>query len=578
MSKVLVVSGDVIGRRMAGPAIRCLEMARALSANHSVTVATPVKPDEKIRDLRLVTFRNEPSADLLNRFDAVVLPGSLICSAPVAVPMVVDLYDPFILSNLRFWCGETAGCMDAHCGDDLSRLMAKLCRGDYFICASQRQRDFWLGMLAAAGRLTPTLHGEDPLFERFVGVVPFGIGDPPLPSRRPVLRGVAVDGRRRIAATDFLMIWGGGIWNWFDPVTLLDAMAEVTAELPRVKLYFMGTAHPNPLMPLMERTREAMDHAGRLGLLDRQVFFGDWAPYEERGGYLLEADLGVSLHFPDIETRFAYRTRLLDYFWAGLPVLTTEGDALAEVIRDRGMGLTVPVADAGAVAAAVRRLSAGGEELKTMAAAVRDYRPELLWRQAVAPLDEFLKAPRRCESSGDQGCAHLVVECADVVQETGTALVGTGQERCMVEQRFMGGRERLCRIDLLVSAGGSGWLHLRLATQESPDKIQYEEQRIVGASEDHRWITFRFAPLSDSGRRRYILFLELRRTNEAMEWGLLHAPEDRPEGSRLLVDGRLSGGCLALRTYWLRLPDCYSTGDNEDAKTTIWSRLRGRKP
>ena len=27
--------------------------------------------------------------------------------------------------------------------------------GDFFICGNERQRDFWLGMLAANGRLTP---------------------------------------------------------------------------------------------------------------------------------------------------------------------------------------------------------------------------------------------------------------------------------------------------------------------------------------------------------------------------------------------------------------------------------------
>ena len=72
--------------------------------------------------------------------------------------------------------------------------------------------------------------------------------------------------------------------------------------------------------------RLAVARAEELGLRDRVVFFNEgWVPYEQRGAYLLEADLGVSAHFDDLESRFAFRTRLLDCFWAGLPVVTTVG-------------------------------------------------------------------------------------------------------------------------------------------------------------------------------------------------------------------------------------------------------------
>ena len=51
--------------------------------------------------------------------------------------------------------------------------------------------------------------------------------------------------------------------------------------------------------------------------------------------YLLDADLAVSAHFDDVETRFAFRTRLLDCLWAGLPVVTTRGDTLGDADRRR---------------------------------------------------------------------------------------------------------------------------------------------------------------------------------------------------------------------------------------------------
>ncbi|NJP07416.1 MAG: glycosyltransferase family 4 protein, partial [Chloroflexaceae bacterium] len=66
--------------------------------------------------------------------------------------------------------------------------------------------------------------------------------------------------------------------------------------------------------------------ADELGLRDTTVFFNDhWVPYTERGRYLLEADIGISTHLEHIETRFAFRTRVLDYIWAGLPMVVSDG-------------------------------------------------------------------------------------------------------------------------------------------------------------------------------------------------------------------------------------------------------------
>ena len=51
-----------------------------------------------------------------------------------------------------------------------------------------------------------------------------------------------------------------------------------------------------------------------------------------------EADLGVSAHRDHLEARYAHRTRLLDYLWAGLPVVATRGDALAELVDRERLG------------------------------------------------------------------------------------------------------------------------------------------------------------------------------------------------------------------------------------------------
>ncbi|WP_376791081.1 hypothetical protein [Thermoflexus sp.] len=71
---------------------------------------------------------------------------------------------------------------------------------------------------------------------------------------------------------------------------------------------FPGTRHPNPhMLGIPTHYEEARRLAQELGLLDRAVFFGDWVPYADWPGGLLESDLALTLHFDTLETCPAFR-------------------------------------------------------------------------------------------------------------------------------------------------------------------------------------------------------------------------------------------------------------------------------
>ena len=140
---------------------------------------------------------------------------------------------------------------------------------------------------------------------------------------RPALRGVLPG----VTERSDVLLWGGGIWDWLDPLTVIRAVATLVERREEVRLVFMGGGRPSAgddeEMAMAARARTL---AGELGVLDRAVVFNDrWVPYGERGDWLVEADIGVSAHFADLETRFAFRTRLLDYLWAGLPIVDHAG-------------------------------------------------------------------------------------------------------------------------------------------------------------------------------------------------------------------------------------------------------------
>src|SRR5262245_33992391 len=99
---VLVLSWDRIGARMAGSAIRALEMARALARGGlEVTLGAP-DGSELAEDagFRLARFPEDGTlASLIDAADVVVVSGRVELMTAVKKPLVVDLYDPFVLSN-----------------------------------------------------------------------------------------------------------------------------------------------------------------------------------------------------------------------------------------------------------------------------------------------------------------------------------------------------------------------------------------------------------------------------------------------------------------------------------------------
>src|SRR5690606_24914243 len=104
-----------------------------------------------------------------------------------------------------------------------------------------RQRDWWLGQLEAHGRINPATYGADPTLRRLVDVVPYGLPAEPPVATRPLIKGVWAG----ITPTDKVVLWGGGLWPWLDPLTAIRAIYLLQQARPEIKLIFPGTRHPN---------------------------------------------------------------------------------------------------------------------------------------------------------------------------------------------------------------------------------------------------------------------------------------------------------------------------------------------
>lgn len=397
MTRVLVITGDPIGPRMAGPAIRAWNMAELLAVENDVALMTTTYLEPVAAPFALHRVRPGEDGEFaaLERWaDVIVFQGHAMAQFDALRStekiVVADIYDPMHLEMLEQGRELGAATWELRVSTARDVLNEQLAHADFFLCASERQRLFYLGQLMTLGRIGPSTYENDPHLEGLIALAPFGLSRVHPAHDRDVVKGV----RAGIEADDKLLIWGGGLYNWFDPLTLISAVARLSERHENVRLLFLGTRHPG--VEEMGIVRESFERARDLGVLDNIVFFNDsWVEYADRQNYLREADAGVSTHMSHIETTFAFRTRILDYLWASLPMVVTEGDSFAELVERERLGVVVPAQDVEALELALERVLFDSEFADAVRANVARVRERFYWDTVLKPLVEFVREPHR---------------------------------------------------------------------------------------------------------------------------------------------------------------------------------------
>ena len=364
--RILLISYDPVGADMAGLGIRTFELARVLAHHGDVTVAHGGRTTGDFEGVNTLPFRPHDPAALRAQIDRT----DVILTHPVGplvgrwlrrsrARVIHDLYDPETLETLELFAGRPMVARRLLGHLTLDRLHNALRTAHHLICASEKQRDLWLGAMWSAPHRSARLRPRP---------------DPALCDRHSaVRRRCRATGRRarapgpreRFAAIGpdaELVLWNGGIWNWLDAPAAVAAVAELARRRPRLRLLFMGGASRAAAREATERARAL---AADLGVLDRIVLFHDgWVPYAERGSWLKQADCAISTHCGHLEARFAFRTRMLDCFWSGLPIVCSAGDALAERVERDDLGAVATPGDRSALIAGLERVLDRGRALR----------------------------------------------------------------------------------------------------------------------------------------------------------------------------------------------------------------------
>ena len=161
--------------------------------------------------------------------------------------------------------------------------------------------------------------------------------------------------RNGIGRDEFVALYVARFQAFKNHALLLEAFARLWQDHPASRLVLAGSG------PLRERTEQ---QALELGLADRVLFLGE-VPYPELPKVYAAAD--VKVISSDYES-FCFAA--IEAMSTGLPVLTTDCAWVPRLVAD-GAGIVVPVGNAEAFAAALKRLADNPALRQRMGAAGR---------------------------------------------------------------------------------------------------------------------------------------------------------------------------------------------------------------
>ena len=147
--------------------------------------------------------------------------------------------------------------------------------------------------------------------------------------------------QRGIGADEFVALYVARFQAFKNHRMLVEAFARFVKDHPAARLVLAGSG------PLRERTERQV---AELGLADRVLFLGE-VPFPELPAIYAAAD--VKVISSDYES-FCFAA--IEAMSAGLPVLTTDCAWVPRLVAD-GAGMVVPAGDAGAFAAALKKMA-----------------------------------------------------------------------------------------------------------------------------------------------------------------------------------------------------------------------------
>lgn len=274
-------------------------------------------------------------------------------------PIALDFHGPHLLERTiqKHLDTET----------NIRTKIACISRADFYSCAGDRQRSYFIPWLLMAG--VPYDHA-------MIHHVPVCVS-PDLPPR-------ANDPK-----SEPIFVYGGVFLPWQDPRTSLTVLVEELERAGRGYLHLYGGRHP--FIPLdtarfesLVKTLESSERVVSHGMVTHDRLLEAYS----------RATVAMDIMTQNPERELAFTTRTVEYLWCGLPVLYNDYADLAHLINQYDAGWTIDPGDSKAIRRAIREVLQGPDTVKQRSNnAIQLVRNHLTWETAVDPLAEFCKNP-----------------------------------------------------------------------------------------------------------------------------------------------------------------------------------------
>ena len=397
MSRVIFFSHKKIFEKGKSSAadIRFLEMAKVLAKKgHKVTIAEkPREQEENISSIKFIGWKKVLSSGLSGHYDVAIIPlwttEKEVLEKIKEITVVVDAYAPIVLEQASIYAKKRPN--EREISDFTNYVLTSsnvlLSMADFVMCAGNRQKQYYSGIMSALGRINPLSYNEN-----LVDSVPSGI-----PSKKPIHKKDIL--KSIVGKNKKIVLWPSSIFPWFDAETAIKAIKIVSKKEKDAVLVFLGATGSSKGSLGYEGAENAKKLAEKEGILDKNVFFVDRIPYEEMESAYLESEIALITYPLGFETEFALRTRTIHCMWAGLPVICSEGDELAETIKKEGIGLVVNAKEPKKLAGSILELLGNSRLRSEIAKKGQVYSSKnFRWEKVCEPLEKFCHKPEISES------------------------------------------------------------------------------------------------------------------------------------------------------------------------------------
>lgn len=328
-------------QKIEGGGMRCWGLATGLRDNgHSVTVSVfeEFKQNIKIHEnIRLHNWQlNDEFKTYMNSYDVVIVSYSMgDLSMFVAdhlshhITLVLDCYVPIFIEISARDSQDKASELRGYL-HEIKRFNHVLQRGDFFLCANEPQKHMYAGILGSLGVINPYSYRQNRLL-----MVPFGV------ENNVSMEKLVSSNPYKSKKDDFVLLWFGGLYPWFNFKPLIKAI-EKLSDNPRFKFYLVGGKNPYNNHPdFVKQYNYVVEKFTSMGLIGKSVFIVDWIDFSDRGKWFKNADLVISINSPGEENIYSWRTRVIDFVWGELPMISNGGDPLSDELIASGAGLKV---------------------------------------------------------------------------------------------------------------------------------------------------------------------------------------------------------------------------------------------